>query len=112
MKTDDKEKNINRKIYLDEYSGQPVSILVINPMSKERGSFEGGQKPEALLNRIIEMSTNEGDLVLVGTIHKMKRKYIGIEQLDYMDTITLKRMVDVIKGEISGKEEAHLYMQN
>jgi len=66
---EDKNKNINRKIYLDEYQGQPVSSLwtdisVINPMSKERGTFEGGQKPEALLHRIIEMATEKGDLIL------------------------------------------------
>ena len=113
---DDKEKNINRKIYLDEYSGQPVSSLwtdisVINPMSKERGSFEGGQKPEALLHRIIEMVTNEGDFVLdffVGsgttcaTAHKMNRKYIGVEQLDYIEPIPVQRIIDVTKGDEAG----------
>lgn len=42
----DKNHNINRKIFLDEYKGQPVPNLwtdlkVINPMSKERLDFEG-----------------------------------------------------------------------
>src|SRR5699024_7861795 len=64
-----KDQNINRKIYLDEYKGQPVSslwsdIYVINPMSKERTSFSSGQKPEALIKRIFEMVTEENDLVL------------------------------------------------
>lgn len=113
---DDKEKNITRKIYLDEYQGQPVSSLwtdisVINPMSKERGSFEGGQKPEALISRMIEMVTNEGDIVLdffVGSgttsasAHKMKRQHIGIEQLDYIEPLPLKRLVDVVKGDEAG----------
>jgi adenine-specific DNA-methyltransferase len=113
---DDKDKNINRKIYLDEYSGQPVSSLwtdisVINPMSKERGSFEGGQKPEALLHRIIEMVTNEGDFVLdffVGsgttcaTAHKMNRKYIGVEQLNYIEPIPVQRIIEVTKGDEAG----------
>ncbi|SHI96648.1 DNA methyltransferase [Algibacter luteus] len=113
---DDKEKNINRKIYLDEYSGQPVSSLwtdisVINPMSKERGEFEGGQKPEALLHRIIEMVTDEGDYVLdffVGsgttcaTAHKMNRKYIGVEQLNYIEPIPVQRIIDVTKGDEAG----------
>ncbi len=113
---DDKEKNINRKIYLDEYSGQPVSSLwtdisVINPMSKERGTFEGGQKPEALLHRIIEMVTNEGDFVLdffVGsgttcaTAHKMNRKYIGVEQLNYIEPIPVQRIIEVTKGDEAG----------
>jgi len=113
---DDKDKNINRKIYLDEYSGQPVSSLwtdisVINPMSKERGTFEGGQKPEALLHRIIEMVTNEGDFVLdffVGsgttcaTAHKMNRKYIGVEQLNYIEPIPVQRIIEVTKGDEAG----------
>ena len=112
----DKEKNINRKIYLDEYQGQPVSSLwtdisVINPMSKERGSFQGGQKPEALLARMIEMVTNEGDIVLdffVGSgttsasAHKMQRQHIGIEQLDYIEPLPLKRLIDVVNGEDAG----------
>ena len=43
---EDKSQNINRKIYLDEYQGQPVSSLwtdvyVINPMSKEAIEFTG-----------------------------------------------------------------------
>ena len=64
----DKNQNINRKIYLDEYKGQPISCLwsdikVINPMAKERGEFDG-QKPEALIKRIIEISTQENDLVM------------------------------------------------
>lgn len=66
---EDKDQNINRKIYLDEYNGQPVSSLwtdisVINPMSTERGIFVGGQKPEKLIQRIIEMITQENDIVL------------------------------------------------
>jgi len=112
----DKNKNINRKIYLDEYSGQPVSSLwtdisVINPMSNERGSFEGGQKPEALLERIINMTTNEKDIVLdyhlgsgtTGAVaHKMNRQYIGLEQLDYGDNDSIKRLQNVINNDQSG----------
>ena len=106
----------NRRIFLDEYQGQPISCLwtdikVINPMSKERGSFEGGQKPEALVSRMIEMVTDEGDIVLdffVGSgttsasAHKMKRQHIGIEQLDYIESLPLKRLVNVVKGDEAG----------
>lgn len=64
-----KDKNINRKIFLDEYKGQPVNslwsdIFAINPMSSERIEFGAGQKPEALIKRILSMVTNEGDIVL------------------------------------------------
>ncbi|MCB9765585.1 MAG: hypothetical protein H6739_37770 [Alphaproteobacteria bacterium] len=59
---------IYRKIYLDEYEGQPVSDLwtdihVINPMARERLGYPT-QKPEALLERILRTVTAPGDLVL------------------------------------------------
>jgi len=113
---EDKNQNINRKIYLDEYSGQPISSLwsdisVINPMSKERFDFEGGQKPEALQQRIFEMCSNERDIILdfhlgsgttAATSHKLKRQYIGIEQMDYIETVAVERLKKVINGEQGG----------
>ena len=68
-------------------------------------------KPEALIQRIIEISTNENDLVLdffvgsgttLAVAHKMKRRYIGIEQMDYIQTITKQRLAKVIDGEQGG----------
>ncbi|GAA8418472.1 site-specific DNA-methyltransferase [Helicobacter pylori] len=68
-------------------------------------------KPEALISRIIEISTNENDLVLdffagsgttCAVAHKMKRRYIGIEQMDYIETITKERLKKVIEGEQGG----------
>ncbi|PUB92949.1 restriction endonuclease [Helicobacter pylori] len=68
-------------------------------------------KPEALLQRILEIATQENDLVLdffagSGTTctvaHKMKRRYIGIEQMDYIETITKERLKKVIEGEQGG----------
>ncbi|GAA8018934.1 site-specific DNA-methyltransferase [Helicobacter pylori] len=68
-------------------------------------------KPEALISRILEVSTNENDLVLdffagsgttCAVAHKMKRHYIGIEQMDYIETITKKRLKKVIEGEQGG----------
>lgn len=58
---------IYRKIYLDEYQGQPVQnlwtdVFVINPVANERLDYPT-QKPEALLQRIIKASSNEGALV-------------------------------------------------
>jgi adenine-specific DNA-methyltransferase len=63
----DKTKRIRRKIFLDEYIGQPVQnlwndIFVINSQSKEFVGYDT-QKPEALLQRIIDASSKEGDLV-------------------------------------------------
>lgn len=72
-------------------------------------------KPEALLQRIIEISTNENDLVLdffagsgttLAVAHKMKRRYIGIEQMDYIESITKERLKKVIDGEQGGVSKA------
>ncbi|BDA07418.1 hypothetical protein OHP008_00530 [Helicobacter pylori] len=68
-------------------------------------------KPEALLKRIIEISAQENDLILdffagsgttCAVVHKMKRRYIGIEQMDYIETITKERLKKVIEGEQGG----------
>lgn len=62
-----KGKRVYRKIFLDEYEGQPAQnlwsdIFVINPMAIERVGYST-QKPEALLQRIIKTSTNDGMLI-------------------------------------------------
>ncbi len=111
----DKNQNINRKIYLDEYQGQPVSslwtdIFVINPMSKESVDFVG-QKPEALIQRVLEMCSNKNDIVLdfnlgsgttASVAQKINRQWIGIEQLDYGDIDSVKRIENVLKGDDTG----------
>ncbi len=72
--------------------------------------LRSGKKPEILLKRIIEISTKEGDIVLdffagTGTTcavaHKMKRQYIGIEQLDYNKNDVTIRLKNVIGKESS-----------
>lgn len=69
-------------------------------------------KPEGLMQRIIEIATRENDLILdyhlgsgttASVAHKMKRKYIGIEQMDYVEDVTVERMKKVIAGEQGGK---------
>ena len=68
-------------------------------------------KPEALLQRIIEISTNEHDIVLdffagsgtTGAVaHKMNRQWIMVEQMDYIESITKERLKKVIEGEQGG----------
>ncbi|WP_283784414.1 site-specific DNA-methyltransferase [Campylobacter coli] len=72
-------------------------------------------KPEALIKRIIEISTQENDLVLdffagsgttLAVAHKMKRRYIGIEQMEYIESITKERLKKVIEGEQGGISKA------
>jgi adenine-specific DNA-methyltransferase len=73
--------------------------------------FKNAKKPEKLLERIIRLSTTENDIVLdyhMGTgttcavAHKMNRQYIGIEQMDYIETIPVERLKKVINGEQGG----------
>ena len=70
-----------------------------------------GQKPEALIKRIIESSTNENDLIMdffagsgttLAVAHKMKRQYIGIEQIESHFDILIERLKKVIEGEQGG----------
>lgn len=109
----EEDENTYRQ-YLDEKSGPlPRDWFVmpfLNQSSEERVGFNT-QKPETLLAKFIKASTNEGDIVMdffsgsattVSVAHKLKRRYVGVEQLDYMNTLTLPRMERVVQGEQSG----------
>ena len=71
-------------------------------------------KNELLMQRIIEYTTKEGDIVLdfhlgsgttAAVAHKMSRQYIGIEQMDYAATLPVERLKKVIAGEQGGISE-------
>jgi len=68
-------------------------------------------KPEKLLNRILLMASNEKDIVLdffmgsattQAVAMKMNRRFIGIEQMDYINTVSVPRLQKVINGEHGG----------
>ena len=70
-----------------------------------------GQKPEALIERILSIGTSESDIVLdyhlgsgttAAVAHKMNRQYIGIEQLDYGENDSVVRLQNVINGDQTG----------
>ena len=72
-------------------------------------------KPERLLQRILHIATNPGDLVLdsflgsgttVAVAHKMGRHYIGIEMGEHALTHCVPRLVKVIEGEQGGISKA------
>lgn len=115
------------KQFLDESKGVPLSTVwsdikqvYADPRAYKENQaqhtellreFSGGQKPEALLKRIIEMSSDENDIILdfhlgtgstVSTAHKINRQYIGIEQMDYIETFTCKRLSKIISGDSTG----------
>lgn len=77
--------------------------------------FENAKKPEQLIYRIIDMTTQENDLVMdffagsgttLAVAMKMKRQFIGIEQMDYIESITKERLKKVINGEQGGISKA------
>lgn len=85
--------NYSYKQYLHESPGSSqlpdmwTDINMLNPNAAERLGYPT-QKPEALLERIIEASSNEGDLVLdpfcgcgttIAVAHRLKRRWIGID---------------------------------
>ena len=81
-------------------------------ISNEGGvTLLGGKKPEFLIKRILDLSTSESDIVLdyhlgsgttAAVAHKMKRQYIGIEQLDYGENDSVVRLQNVINGDQTG----------
>lgn len=88
-----KDGNVPRlKRYLDEQEGIPIDNFwedIGNVQSKTEKIGYPTQKPEALLERIINMASNEGDVILdpfvgggttVAVAERLKRQWIGIDQ--------------------------------
>lgn len=68
-------------------------------------------KPEKLIQRVLQIATNENDLVLdsflgsgttAAVAHKMNRRYIGIEMGDHAKTHCAARLQKVVDGEQGG----------
>ena len=99
-----------KKIDGEYVSGEPLTTLwddiLSNNLHKEGGvSFPKGKKPELLIRRCLEMSTQVGDIVLdsflgsgttAAVAHKMKRKWIGIELGEQAETHVLPRLKRII----------------
>ena len=111
--------------YLDEdeglvpWSWWPHEEVGHNDESKKEilNLFSGAEpfdtpKPERLMQRIIQISTNPDDIVLdcflgsgttTAVAHKMGRRWIGIERSsDTLDTYVLPRLTKVVAGEDPG----------
>lgn len=94
-------------------SAEPLTTLwadiLSNNLHNEGGvSFPKGKKPEHLIKRVMELSSEEGDLVLdsflgsgttAAVAHKMKRKYIGIEMGEQAFTHCKPRLDSVISND-------------
>ena len=100
------------EIFKREKIGSHWSGLNWNNVTREGGvNLPQGQKPEELIKRILDLSTNEGDIVLdffagTGTTAavaaKMNRQFITIEQMDYIEELTVQRLKNVMDGDPKG----------
>ncbi|MEO6908976.1 MAG: site-specific DNA-methyltransferase, partial [Abditibacteriaceae bacterium] len=95
-----------------ESAGSPMGdwweISIINPAAKERLGYPT-QKPEALLERVIAASSNEGDTILdaycgcgttIAVAQKLNRKWIGMDITYQSIALILKRLEDQYGKEI------------
>ena len=100
--------NVTKKQYSNFYNFEKD----YNNVAKQGGvSFRNGKKPEELMKFLIETFTQENAIVLdyhlgsgttAATSHKLNRRYIGIEQMDYIEDIAVNRIVNVINGDEEG----------
>ncbi|ELP5667301.1 site-specific DNA-methyltransferase [Campylobacter upsaliensis] len=117
---------LHKKNYRQDDKGKlPYSVITSDIARTEIGSLEIKEifndkvfnypKSEKFLKRIIEISTQENDLVMdffagsgttLAVAHKMKRRFIGIEQMEYIESITKERLKKVINGEQGGISKA------
>jgi site-specific DNA-methyltransferase (adenine-specific) len=109
-----KAGGIRLKRYADELKGVVLQALwddipPINSQAKERLGY-ATQKPEALLERIIRVSSNEGDLVLdpfcgcgttIAVAERLKRRWIGIDITHLAITLMKNRLHDTFGPECS-----------
>ena len=119
-----KGDNIYRKLFLTENQGQVVETIWDNIEDTSNAANAADEikvlfgsivfstpKPELFIKRILQISTSPSDIVLdyhlgsgttAAVAHKMNRQYIGVEQMDYIETVAVERLKKVICGEQGG----------
>lgn len=118
-------KNDKPELYEKIYQQGKHKEVVYNSWFDESFSGEGAKhlmqlfnnkvfdypKPEKLIKKLIEMSSDENDIVVdfhIGTgttattAHKLNRQWIAIEQMDYINSVTVERIKKVLSGEQGG----------
>ncbi|MFX1285741.1 MAG: site-specific DNA-methyltransferase [Promethearchaeota archaeon] len=99
------------KRYADEYLGRKIGnlwtdIQALTSNEKERIGYPT-QKPEALLERIIRMTSNEGDLVAdffcgsgttLSVAEKLNRRWMGGDSSKYAISVTKNRLMNIKEG--------------
>ena len=116
---------LNKLIHIDNNKQvivklEPISNIITDDLwqgisNEGQIKFKNAKKPESLIKRIIQISTQENDIVLdffagsgttAAVAMKMNRQFIAIEQMDYIETITKERLKNVIEGEQGGVSRA------
>lgn len=99
------------KRYLDEQKGKPLGdvwtdIPPINSQAKERLGYPT-QKPLTLLERVLQLSSNPGDVVLdpfcgcgttIAAAHKLNRRWIGIDITHLSIALQKYRLEEMFPG--------------
>ncbi|MCH5428489.1 site-specific DNA-methyltransferase [Lactococcus lactis] len=116
FKDEDEAKSKSSAVYSDFllklFSGSTVNKLGNEQIDElfGRDSFDYA-KPEELLDEIIKITTKENDIILdffmgsattQSVAMKMNRRFIGIEQMDYINEVSVPRLQKVIAGEQGG----------
>lgn len=98
----------------DDVGSNRTSKNEMRGLFPDEASF-GTPKPEALILRVMQVATQEDDLVLdsflgsgttAAVAHKMGRRYIGIEMGEHAQTHCIPRLEKVIAGEQGGISKA------
>ena len=112
-----------KKVYYNQKIEEDISMLLCdfwsdidfqNTQNEGGVEFPTAKKPELLMYRLIDLATEPNDIVLdyhlgsgttAAVAHKMGRRYIGIEQMDYIETVAVERLKKVIgrKSEVVQK---------
>lgn len=132
LRFSDDETRVIRRTYLEDMEGLPPSTLWANLDTTghtRKAKYElkrlfpdipvtslfSTPKPELLIKHILDIATKEDDLVLdffMGSATtqavalKMKRQFIGVEQMDYINSVSVSRLKKVVEGEQGGISEA------
>lgn len=120
FKDEDEAKDKPTAVYSDFLMREFITTLLTGAKNKggndeieqlfTRDDFDYA-KPESLIKAIIEVTTKENDLLLdffmgsattQAVAMKMNRRFIGIEQMDYINTVSVPRLQKVIEGEQGG----------
>ncbi len=113
MRARDENGKVIYELSHERYVDTLWNIPIIGSTSTERVKNNENltQKPEKLLERIIQASSDENSIILdffagsgttCAVAHKLKRKYIGIEMGEHFEHVILPRLKKVIGGFKSG----------